>query len=62
MEDAFDPSSLEILVVKDLPSQFPVLRTKLLSYASYLAQLPPEELGQKTIHAPNLKEGFEFPV
>ena len=46
MENAFGPSSLGILIVKDLPSKFEVLRTKLLSYASYLARLPPEELGK----------------
>lgn len=45
LEDAFGQSSLGILVVKDLPSNFLNLRHKLLSYASYLANLPSEELG-----------------
>ncbi|KAA6415876.1 MAG: hypothetical protein FRX48_00595 [Lasallia pustulata] len=44
LEEAFGPSSLGILIVKDLPSKFVPLRHKLLSYASYLANLPPEEL------------------
>ena len=45
LEEAFGPSSLGILIVKDLPSQFPRLRHELLSYASYLANLPTGELG-----------------
>ena len=45
LEEAFGHSSLGILVVKDLPSQFPHLRHALLSYASYLANLPTGELG-----------------
>jgi hypothetical protein len=45
LEAAFGPSSLGILLVKDLPSEFPKLRRNLLSYASYLANLPKEELG-----------------
>jgi hypothetical protein len=46
LEAAFGPSSLGILVVKNLPGDFPALRHNLLSYASYLANLPKEELGQ----------------
>ena len=45
LEEAFGPSSLGIIIVKDLPSRFVELRHKLLSYASYLANLPSEELG-----------------
>lgn len=45
LEEAFGPSSLGIIIVKDLPSRFAELRHKLLSYASYLANLPSEELG-----------------
>ncbi|KAF2112186.1 hypothetical protein BDV96DRAFT_581319 [Lophiotrema nucula] len=46
LEEAFGSSSLGILVVKDLPSQFHELRQKLLSYASALGNLPEEELAQ----------------
>lgn len=45
LEAAFGPSSLGILLVKDLPSEFPSLRHRLLSYATYLANLPESELG-----------------
>jgi hypothetical protein len=45
LEAAFGPSSLGILIVKDLPGEFPELRRNLLSYASYLANLPNDELG-----------------
>ena len=45
LEEAFGHSSLGILIVKNLPSQFSHLRHVLLSYASYLANLPTEELG-----------------
>jgi len=45
LEEAFGPSSLGILIVKDLPARFFELRHRLLSYASYLANLPSEELG-----------------
>ena len=48
LEEAFGPSSLGILLVKDLPSNFAKLRRTLLSYATYLANLPEEELGQQT--------------
>lgn len=43
---AFGPSSLGIIVVKDLPSTFSDLRTRVLSNASYLAALPEPELGK----------------
>ncbi|KAF2808263.1 Clavaminate synthase-like protein [Mytilinidion resinicola] len=44
LEEAFGPSSLGIIVVKGLPEKFVELRHKLLSYSSYLANLPAEEL------------------
>ncbi|KAI9682218.1 MAG: hypothetical protein M1817_000272 [Caeruleum heppii] len=44
LHDAFGPTSLGILIVKDLPPEYPVLRTRLLSLASYLGNLPQEEL------------------
>jgi hypothetical protein len=45
LEDAFGPSSLGILVVRGLPKNFSKLRLNLLSYSSYLANLPQEHLG-----------------
>ncbi|KAF2799719.1 Clavaminate synthase-like protein [Melanomma pulvis-pyrius CBS 109.77] len=44
LEEAFGPSSLGIIVVKDLPPRFHELRRKMLSYSSALASLPQEEL------------------
>lgn len=46
LEEAFGPASLGILIVKDLPARFVDLRQRLLSYASYLANLPANELGE----------------
>lgn len=46
LENAFGPSSLGIIVVKGLPAEFSSLRLNLLSYASYLANLPEEELAK----------------
>jgi len=46
LEAAFGPDSLGILVVRDLPEQFPGLRKNLLSYSSYLANLPQEHLSK----------------
>ena len=40
LEEAFGPSSLGILIIQDLPSKFLILRQRLLSYSSYLANLP----------------------
>ena len=48
LEEAFGPSSLGIVVVKDLPSKFHELRHRLLSYASALGNLPEDELGKYT--------------
>ncbi|MCJ1439327.1 hypothetical protein MMC27_008719 [Xylographa pallens] len=53
LEEAFGPSSLGILLVKDLPLNFPQLREKVLSYASYLADLPPDILD--SLSSPNAK-------
>lgn len=43
--EAFGPSSLGILVVTDLQSHFPALRSNVLASSSSLAHLPPQELG-----------------
>lgn len=51
LEAAFGQASLGILIVKDLPAGFQPLRLRLLSHASYLANLPSEELG-KNQHSP----------
>ena len=45
LEGAFGPNSLGILLVRDLPESYPGLRRNLLSYSSYLANLPKEHLG-----------------
>ena len=45
LERAFGPASLGIIIVRDLPEAFVDMRQKLLSYSSYLANLPDEELG-----------------
>ncbi|UNI23143.1 hypothetical protein JDV02_008979 [Purpureocillium takamizusanense] len=44
LQAAFGPDSLGILVVKDVPQEFPQLRHMALSYASYLGNLPAAEL------------------
>jgi len=46
LEDAFGPQSLGIIMVRDLPRRFSELRKSLLSYSSYLANLPAAELGK----------------
>lgn len=46
LEQAFGPDSLGIILVKDLPSHFAALRSKLLSLSSCLANLPAEELAR----------------
>ena len=51
LEDAFGPESLGIIIVRDLPERFQQLRRQLLSLSSYLANLPPEELGRCNIPA-----------
>ena len=45
LEEAFGPSSLGIIIVRDLPPAFVDLRRRLLSYSSYLANLSESELG-----------------
>lgn len=44
LEEAFGPDSLGILVVKGLPEKFKELRQRALSYASYIGNLPAEQL------------------
>lgn len=46
LEQAFGPNSLGIILVRDLPSHYPALRKKLLSYSSFLANLPASELSK----------------
>ncbi|KAM0806340.1 hypothetical protein BDR22DRAFT_796886 [Usnea florida] len=58
LEEAFGPSSLGILIVKDLPSRFSQLRHEVLSYASYLANLPPEELESLSCPAAEYLSGW----
>ena len=45
LHDAFGPDSLGILLVKDVPPEFAGLRHHLLSYSSYLGNLPQSQLG-----------------
>ena len=45
LEEAFGPESLGIIVVKDVPPEFIQLRHRLLSYSSYLGNLPEWKLG-----------------
>lgn len=45
LEEAFGPDSLGIIIVKDIPSAFVQLRHRLLSYSSYLGNLPAFRLG-----------------
>ncbi|KAK0657369.1 hypothetical protein B0T16DRAFT_59272 [Cercophora newfieldiana] len=46
LKEAFGPDSLGILVVKDVPAEFVELRHRLLSYSSYLGNLPKSKLGK----------------
>ncbi|KAL4884535.1 hypothetical protein BJY04DRAFT_182746 [Aspergillus karnatakaensis] len=48
LTEAFGPSSLGIIVVKDLPEKFQHLRAQVLSNASYLAALSEDELESLT--------------
>ncbi|KAL1952644.1 hypothetical protein VTO42DRAFT_4572 [Malbranchea cinnamomea] len=48
LTEAFGPSSLGIILVKDLPARFQDLRAQVLSNASYLASLPEGELESLT--------------
>ena len=45
LEEAFGPDSLGIIIVKDVPPEFAQLRHRLLSYSSYLGNLPEFRLG-----------------
>jgi len=58
LEEAFGISSLGILVVKDLPARYLALREKLLSYSSYLAQLPEKHLDALTDAASHYEIGW----
>lgn len=62
LEEAFGPSSLGILIVRDLPTRFAGLRKRLLSYASYLAQLPSEQLDALTNAAAHYETGWSHGV
>ncbi|KAK4128648.1 Clavaminate synthase-like protein [Parathielavia appendiculata] len=44
LHEAFGPDSLGILIVKDIPPEFARLRHHLLSYSSYLGNLPKSQL------------------
>ncbi|KAJ4297286.1 hypothetical protein N0V88_004204 [Collariella sp. IMI 366227] len=44
LQEAFGPDSLGILIVKDVPPEFTSLRHHLLSYSSYLGNLPKSQL------------------
>ncbi|KAK3070646.1 hypothetical protein LTR53_010099 [Teratosphaeriaceae sp. CCFEE 6253] len=44
LEQAFGDASLGIIIVRDLPAEYTKLRQRLLSYSSYLGNLPSEEL------------------
>ncbi|KAF2164729.1 hypothetical protein M409DRAFT_67826 [Zasmidium cellare ATCC 36951] len=46
LEQAFGPASLGIIIISGLPEEFASLRARLLSYASYLANLPDGELAK----------------
>lgn len=45
LEEAFGPDSLGIIIVKDVAPEFMTLRHRLLSYSSYLGNLPEFRLG-----------------
>ncbi|KAH8649421.1 hypothetical protein BGZ60DRAFT_422290 [Tricladium varicosporioides] len=46
LEEAFGPESLGIIIVKDIPEEFVQLRHRLLSYSSYLGNLPEFKLNK----------------
>lgn len=54
LAEAFGPSSLGIIIVKDLPQSFTQLRAQTLSHASYLAALPKSDLGKNLEAATSL--------
>ncbi|KAI9771098.1 MAG: hypothetical protein M1840_002449 [Geoglossum simile] len=53
LEEAFGPTSLGIIIVKDLPPEFLELRGRLLLAASQIAKLPAEDL--KSLECPSAK-------
>ncbi|KAI9855873.1 MAG: hypothetical protein M1824_005783 [Vezdaea acicularis] len=53
LEAAFGPSSLGIILVRDLPPSYSLQRRTVLSYSSYLAALPSAVL--KTLESPKAK-------
>lgn len=57
LTEAFGPSSLGIIVVKDLDPKFKELRSQVLSNASYLAALSNDELGKSYPFFFNLSSG-----
>lgn len=57
LEEAFGPESLGIIIVSDLPPAFVELRRSLLSYASYLANLPAHELCRYYVSGERVEEG-----
>lgn len=50
LEAAFGPESLGIILVKDVDPAFVELRQRLLSYSTYLGNLPPQILGKVQVH------------
>ncbi|KAI0021154.1 Clavaminate synthase-like protein [Xylariomycetidae sp. FL0641] len=58
LQEAFGPESLGILVVKDVPSEFPALRHRLLSYASYMGNLSEKDFEQFTNEAAKYLVGW----
>ncbi|KAI2641085.1 hypothetical protein GGS21DRAFT_502930 [Xylaria nigripes] len=48
LQEAFGPESLGILLVKDVPAEFPALRHRLLSYASWMSNLSEKQLDEFT--------------
>ena len=50
LEEAFGRDSLGIIIVKDVPSDFVELRHRLLSYSSYLGNLPSFRLGELILY------------
>jgi len=54
LEEAFGAASLGIILVSGLPESFASMRSTLLSYSSYLANLPPHQLGDWDLFANTL--------
>lgn len=58
LESAFGPNSLGLILVDNLPPEYPTLREKLLSYSSYLANLPGAELSKLEVPAARYNIGW----